>query len=445
MKTSNLDAVKSMQTSINVSIESTEVAVIGLGYVGLPLSQVISKAGIKVTGYDLNQERNTLLNEGISYMLHVENKTVMDMLAMGFRAKNTFADVARASAIIICVPTPLTKNREPDLSSVIAAVKSILPYLKTGQIISLESTTWPGTTEEVIAPLIENAGFIIGEDIYLVYSPEREDPGNSLYSTQNIPKLIGGLTKRCVEKGEALYRQFIHTVVPVSHCKVAEMAKLIENTQRAVNISLVNELKLICNHMGIDIFEVIDAAGTKPFGFTKYFPGPGIGGHCIPVDPHYLGWKAKEFELNLDFIEIAENINFFMPKYVCEKIIEALNFKKKALNCSKILILGLAYKRDVDDVRESPSLKIIDRLTSMGALVEYSDPFFPKFIHRTTDEKLMKLNSVKITPENLREYDITVLLTNHSGFDYSVILEHSNMIVDTRGMYSIEPGKIWRA
>jgi UDP-N-acetyl-D-glucosamine dehydrogenase len=331
------------------------------------------------------------------------------------------------------VPTPLNKHREPDLSFVTGTVESFLPYVRSGQVVSLESTTYPGTTEEELLPRLQSRGFRVGEDVFLVYSPEREDPGNADFTTRTIPKVVGGQTASCLEAGLALYGQVIDRLVPVSSTRAAELTKLLENIQRAVNIGLVNEMKTIADRMGIDIFEVVDAAATKPFGFTPYYPGPGLGGHCIPVDPFYLTWKAREFGLNTHFIELAGEINRDMPQWVADKIAEALNRRRKSLMGSRILALGIAYKRDVDDCRESPAVMVMELLRARGAEVDYCDPNVPVFPRMR--EHRFDLKSVELGPAMLAGYDCVVLLTDHSNFPYDMVLEHSRLIVDTRGKY----------
>ena len=345
--------------------------------------------------------------------------------------------------VVICVPTPLNKHREPDLSYVTSTLKTIRPALRSGQLLSLESTTWPGTTEEVMVPLIEEAEFVVGEDLFVVFSPEREDPGNLSFVTHNIPKVIGGVTEKCLRVGEAFYILSIEKIVPVSSPRVAEMTKLLENIYRSVNIGLVNEMKIVADRMGIDIFEVVDAAATKPFGFTPYYPGPGWGGHCIPIDPFYLTWKAREYGLHTRFIELSGEINKAMPDFVVGKLINALNALGKPVNGSRILILGVAYKRDVDDVRESPSLQLIDKLQNLNALVSYADPFVPKL--PKTREFDLNLTSATLSPEELGYYDGVILATDHTQFDYSLILEHSRLIIDTRGVFRELSTKVVRA
>nr|WP_319947314.1 nucleotide sugar dehydrogenase [uncultured Shimia sp.] len=422
-----------MNFAEKVSTRTAVVGILGLGYVGIPLALSVSNAGFKVIGFDIDENRTGSLNNGISPIAHIEHSDVKEMNEKGFEATNNFSRASECDALIICVPTPLSEMREPDLSFVTSTMDSIAPYLKSGQLISLESTTWPGTTKEVLLPYVEQAGLTVGEDIYLVYSPEREDPGNANFNTHNIPKIAGGHTKACLEAAVALYGAFLASVVPVSSTQAAEMVKLLENIHRSVNIGLVNEMKLITDRMGLDIFEIVDAAATKPFGFTPYYPGPGIGGHCIPIDPFYLTWKAREFGLHTRFIELAGEINASMPAFVVDKVVRALNEKGKSLSGAKVLALGIAYKRDVDDMRESPSVFVMEQLRDWGADVQYSDPnvlTFPKM-----REHNFELDSIVLTPESLQSFDAVVLLTDHTDFDYEMIRENAAILVDTRGKF----------
>lgn len=419
------------------------IGIVGLGYVGIPLAVRFSDVGFRVLGYDIDTQRVETLNSSCSPIEHIPNHSISAARANGFEATSDFARISEADAIIICVPTPLSKHREPDLSFITGTMATISPYLREGQVVSLESTTWPGTTEEVLRPYIEKRGLQIGDNFFLVYSPEREDPGNKNFTTRTIPKVVGGSTERCLKVGEALYAHAVDQVVPVSSTQVAELVKLLENIHRAVNIGLVNEMKTIADRMGIDIYEVIDAAATKPFGFTPYYPGPGLGGHCIPIDPFYLTWKAREFELNTHFIELAGDTNRNMPRWVVEKITSALNDREKAVKGSRILALGIAYKRDVDDMRESPSVMVMELLRDKGAKIDYSDPHVPVFPKMR--EHHFDLSSVEITPEALASYDCVVLLTDHSEFDYDAILEHSELVVDTRGKYRQPHPKVIKA
>jgi len=409
------------------------ICVIGLGYVGLPLSLRFAEAGYSVIGLDIDPEKAARLNRGESYIEHIHAERVVAALSKRFEVSADMARAHEADAIIICVPTPLNQYREPDLSYVINTIESILPHLKKGQIVSLESTTYPGTTDEELKPRIESRGFQVGHDIFLVFSPEREDPGNARFSTQTIPKICGGITPVCLEVGLALYRQVIDRVIAVSSARTAEMTKLLENIHRAVNIGLVNEMKIIADKMGIDIYEVIRAAATKPFGFVPYYPGPGLGGHCIPIDPFYLTWKARAYGLHTQFIELAGEINSMMPEWVVTKMTDALNTRRKPVCGSRILVLGLAYKKNVDDTRESPAVQIMELLQTKGAAVDYSDPFVPTFPKMRRHH--FDLKSVPVSAETLKKYDCVLIVTNHDAFDYALIKKHSALIVDTRGVY----------
>jgi len=362
------------------------------------------------------------------------------MKDMGFEATTDFARAADCDALIICVPTPLNEYREPDLSFVVATMDMIAPYLRKGQLLSLESTTWPGTTKEILLPYAEKAGFEIGKDFFLVYSPEREDPGNPAFETQTIPKVAGGHTPACLKAAEALYGIFIDRVVTVSSTEAAEMVKLLENIHRSINIGLVNEMKIVADAMGLDIFEVIDAAKTKPFGFTAYYPGPGIGGHCIPIDPFYLTWKAREYGLHTRFIELAGEINASMPQYVVDKIVRTLNSAGKSLKGAKVLALGIAYKRDVDDMRESPSVFVMELLRDWGADVQYSDPNVPVFPEMREHD--FDLSSVDLSAEVVAGYDAVILLTDHTDFDYDMICKNAQVLVDTRGKFRGDTGVV---
>lgn len=410
------------------------ISIVGMGYVGLPLMLRFSEAGYKVLGIDVDPEKIEKLSRAESYIGHIPSKRLATALKAGLTATTNFSQARAADAIIICIPTPLGKHMEPDLKFVNNTMDSIAPYLRKGQVVSLESTTYPGTTEEELKPKIEARSLIVGKDIFLVYSPEREDPANAKFNTKTIPKICGGATPACLEVGKALYSQVIDTVVPVSSTRAAEMTKLLENIHRAVNIGLVNEMKIIADKMGIDIHEVIKAASTKPFGFVPYYPGPGLGGHCIPIDPFYLTWKAREYGIHSRFIELAGEVNSSMPEYVTSRIANALNAAGKAVKNARILILGLAYKKNVDDPRESPSAVIMETLSDQGAKVEYSDPHIPVF------PKMRKhhfdLKSIALSPEKIAEYDCVVIATNHDAFDYNMILENGKLIVDTRGVYN---------
>ena len=420
---------------LNQFIEKLEnktaiIGIVGLGYVGLPLMLRFAEVGFRVLGIDIDDAKNEQLNRGISYIKHIPSAQIAKHQEF-IRATADFSEACMVDALILCVPTPLNKYREPDLSFVIDTTEALLPYLRSGQLLSLESTNYPGTTEEELKPRIESKGLIIGQDFFLVYSPEREDPGNPHFHTATIPKVCGGDTPACRDAGIALYSSVIHQVVPVSSTKIAEMTKLLENIHRSVNIGLVNEMKILSEKMGIDIHEVIDAAATKPFGFVPYYPGPGIGGHCIPIDPFYLTWKAREYGMHTRFIELAGEINSGMPEWVVNRTIDALNQHEKALKHAKILVLGIAYKCNVDDMRESPSLYIMEILREKGADVAYSDPYVPHF--PTMREHHFELSSELITPENLATFDCVILATMHQLFDYEMIAKHAKLIIDTRG------------
>ena len=415
-------------------IENKEaiIGVVGLGYVGLPLMLRFAEVGFRVLGIDIDEEKIQALNIGKSYINHIQNSEILKYKS-SIHATSDFSKASEVDALILCVPTPLNKYREPDLSYVINTVDRLIPYLSPGQLMSLESTTYPGTTVEELKPRIESRGFELGQDFFLVYSPEREDPGNPNFNTASIPKVCGGDTQACSKAGRALYSAVIHKVVPVSSTKVAEMTKLLENIHRSVNIGLVNEMKILADKMQIDIHEVIDAAATKPFGFVPYYPGPGIGGHCIPIDPFYLTWKAREYGMHTRFIELAGEINSGMPKWVVGRVMDALNQREKALKSARILVLGIAYKSDVDDMRESPSVHIMEILRDKGAEVSYSDPYVPNFPKMR--EHQFDLSSVDLTPETIETFDCIVLTTQHKVVNYLMIAEHAQLIIDTRGAF----------
>lgn len=418
------------------SVESKQavIGIIGLGYVGLPLMLRFVESGFQVLGFDIDPKKVKQLNNSQSYIKHIDTGRVKSAHQTGrFLATDNFTRIREADSLILCVPTPLGIHQEPDLSFVINTIDSIAPHLRSGQILSLESTTYPGTTEEEIKPRIENKGFKIGKDIFLVYSPEREDPGNKKFTTYNIPKIVGGSTSSCLELGVALYSQVVEKVVPVSSTQAAEMTKLLENIYRAVNIGLVNELKTVTDRMGINIWEVIDAAGTKPFGFTPFYPGPGLGGHCIPIDPFYLTWKAREYGVHTRFIELAGEVNTAIPEWVVDKVINGLNDRGKAVKGSKILVLGIAYKKNVDDSRESPAVELMKLLQEKGAIISYSDPHVPVFPKKRRYH--FELESVEINADVLSEMDCVLLATDHDEFNYEFILQNSNLIIDTRGRY----------
>jgi UDP-N-acetyl-D-glucosamine dehydrogenase len=428
-----------LSSELLAKIKSHEavIGVVGLGYVGLPLVLRFHEVGFRVIGFDIDSSKVEALNAGRSYIEHISAELVAAMSAQGFEATTDFSRASEPDVLILCVPTPLNKHREPDLSFVIDTTDSLVPYLRPGQLLSLESTTFPGTTDEELQPRIEERGLVVGEDIYLVYSPEREDPGNANFTTRTIPKVCGGVTQSCLEAGVALYGEVIDRVVPVSSTRAAELTKLLENIHRAVNIGLVNEMKIVADKMGIDIHEVIRAAATKPFGFVPYYPGPGLGGHCIPIDPFYLTWKAREYGVNTRFIELAGEVNSAMPDYVLAKVIGALNAARKSLNGSSVLVLGIAYKKNVDDMRESPSVVLMEKLQDMGATVAYSDPHVPVF-PKLRDHIHFDLKSVELSHDAIAKYDCILIATDHDRFDYDAIKEFANLVVDTRGRY-LEP------
>lgn len=419
------------------------IGIVGLGYVGLPLMLRYNAIGFKVLGIDIDVAKVEALNSGVSYIEHIQSEKIALACQNGFEATTEFKRVAECDALILCVPTPLNKYREPDMSFVINTTNAIKPHLRPGQIVSLESTTYPGTTEEELLPRVEEGGLRVGEDIFLVYSPEREDPGNPSFETRTIPKVIGGHTPACLEVGVALYENAIDQIVSVSSTKTAEMTKLLENIHRAVNIGLVNEMKVVADRMGIDIFEVVDAAATKPFGFTAYYPGPGLGGHCIPIDPFYLTWKAREYGLHTRFIELSGEVNKAMPEYVVGKLMDGLNNKGKALKNSKVLVLGIAYKKNVDDMRESPSVEIMELVSAKGGVVAYSDPHVPVFPKMR--EHNFNLTSEILSAENLASFDAVILATDHDGFDYGSISKYAQLLVDTRGKYRVSEEHIIKA
>jgi len=422
--------------------KKASIGIIGLGYVGLPLALAYSKEGYKVLGIDQDQEKVISINEGKSFIKHIESSDINKALEQGLKATNEFSEIGNIDALIICVPTPLNSYKEPDLTYVIDSITSSIPYLKKGQAICLVSTTYPGTTEEELLPRIESEGLKVGKDIFLIYSPEREDPGNIDFKTGSIPKVVGGYTEDCLEVGISLFEKVIEKIVPVSSLKVAEITKLLENIYRAVNIGLVNDMKKITDKMDIDIFEVINAASTKPFGFKPFYPGPGLGGHCIPIDPFYLSWKSKQYGIYNHFIELAGEINTEMPNWVIEKTVSALNNSSKSLRDSKVLVLGVSYKKDVDDLRESPALTIIEKLLKKGAKVSFSDPNISSV---NLKESSVLLESIKLTEESLSDFDVIIVVTDHTDFDYELIKRASKLIVDTRGVFDIEDGKIFRA
>jgi len=415
----------------NIKSRSANIGIIGMGYVGLPLIIRFVEEGFKTIGFDIDEQKVNILNAGENYIKHIDDKKIKTIVKNGFKATTDFSEISSVDIIIICVPTPLSVDKKPDLSYIRGTLQSIKKHLKKNQLMILESTSYPGTTEEEIVSLIKRKGFLIGDNYFIGYSPEREDPGNPNYTTKTIPKVVSGFTKNCLELTNELYGQVIDQTVPVSSTRAAEMTKILENIHRAVNIGLVNELKMVTDKMDIDIYEVIEAASTKPFGFTPYYPGPGLGGHCIPIDPFYLTWKAKELGMETRFIELAGEVNSNMPYYVVNKVDEALNTIGKSISDSRILVLGLAYKKNVDDTRESPSLTIIDLLIKKGADVQYSDPYLPEA--PKTRKYNFELKSIKISKETIKGFDLILLSTDHDDVDYKLIENESKLIVDTRG------------
>jgi len=407
------------------------VGVLGLGYVGLPLAREFASSGLKVVGFDIDEKKVRALNSGRSIIKHIPHSHVKKLVKTGlFKATTNMARLKTIDAILVCVPTPLTQNREPDMQFIINSSKTISKYLRAGQLIVFESTTYPGTTRELVAPILQSSGLKAGNDFNLAYSPEREDPGNKDYRTKTIPKVVGGLTDKCRDMACKLYSTAIDTIVPVSSLEAAEAAKILENVYRCINIAMVNELKMVFDRMEIDIWEVIRAASTKPFGFKAFYPGPGLGGHCIPIDPFYLTWKARQYGMPTRFIELAGEINTNMPHYVITKTMEALNERSKSLKGSKVLVLGLAYKKDIDDLRESPSVELIELLRKKGANVDYNDPYIPK-THKQRQHDL-RMTSKKLSNKMLAGYDVVLISTDHSDYDYDWIVQNSKLVVDTR-------------
>jgi len=420
------------QLIYKLETKTATIGVVGLGYVGLPLAVEKAKAGFTVIGFDVQEEKVRMVNDGKNYIGDVVQEDLEALVASEkLKATADYAFIRDVDAVAICVPTPLDIYKQPNMEYVRSSVEAIAANMTAGTLVVLESTTYPGTTEELIRPILEKAGLVVGEDIFLAYSPERIDPGNKQFNTKNTPKVVGGVTKECTKVAAAMYRAVLDgDVHEVSSPAVAEMEKLLENTFRNINIALANEMAILCHKMGIDVWEVIDAAATKPYGFMPFYPGPGLGGHCIPIDPWYLTWKAREYNYHTKLIETAGEINDSMPDFVVQRCSEILNEQKKSLNGSKILVLGVAYKKDIDDYRESPVLPILDRLTKVGAEWEVVDPYVPEF----------KLNgemveTMALTEENLKDADLVVIATNHSGFDYGMIGEKSKLILDTRNSY----------
>ena len=416
------------------------IGVVGLGYVGLPLALRCVDAGFRVVGFDIDPSKIETLESGHSYIKHIDPQRIVAARGAGWQVTTDFATASTVDVLIICVPTPLDKHREPDLSFVISTTESLLPHLRPGQLLALESTTYPGTTEEELQPRLESQGLRIGHDFFLVYSPEREDPGNPNFTTRDIPKVVGGVTAACLSAGQAVYEKIVDQVVPVSSTRAAELTKLMENIHRAVNIGLVNEMKIAADRMGLDIHEIISAAATKPFGFVPYRPGPGLGGHCIPIDPFYLTWKAREYGVHTRFIELAGEINSAMPQWVMQKLASALNKHAKPIRGSRILVLGLAYKKNIDDLRHSPSVELLELLREAGADFAYSDPYvahFPRLRDHT-----FELSNTPLTAHNLASADCVLIATDHDDFDYAMILEHAPLILDTRGRYRQAHAKV---
>ncbi len=423
-----------------IQSRDARTGVVGLGYVGLPLAVEFARAGFRTVGIDLDRRKVDEINAGHSYIPDVPTADVATLRHAGrLEATTDFSIIRELDTVNICVPTPLRKTKDPDMSYVLSAAEQIAKYLHPGLLIVLESTTYPGTTAELLQPMFESTGLVAGRDFFLAFSPERVDPSNEHYNTRNTPKVVGGTTPACMEVAAALYGAAVETIVPVSSTRVAEMVKLLENTFRAVNIGLVNELALMCDRMGIDVWEVVNAARTKPFGFMPFYPGPGLGGHCIPIDPFYLSWKAKEAGFEARFIELAGHVNSGMPHYVADKVGDALNTQRKAVNGSSVLILGISYKKDIDDIRESPALDVMHVLQERGARVAYHDPHAPVLHARDWPGKT-DMASVELTRERLAEYDCVVVLTNHRVFDYEMIVESARLIVDTRNALGADAG-----
>ncbi|RMF94524.1 MAG: nucleotide sugar dehydrogenase [Candidatus Schekmanbacteria bacterium] len=411
-----------------IKTKKAKVAVIGLGYVGLPLAMEIVNGGFSVVGIDVEKKKVNRINRGSSPVLDVSDDILKNALnSKRFSSTTDYSILKKADIITICVPTPLRKTRDPDISYIIAAINNVKNFIRKGQLIILESTTYPGTTRELIKPTLESSGLKAGKDFFLAFSPERIDPGNKEFTTKNTPKVVGGISPKCTKIAALFYSQFIDSVTEVSNSDSAEMVKLLENTFRSVNIGLVNEMALICDKLGINVWEVIDAAATKPFGFMPFYPGPGLGGHCIPIDPHYLSWKLKELNFNARFIELAGEVNSHMPEFVISKITDSLNIRNKSVKGAKVLIIGVSYKRDINDMRESPALDIIGILDEKGAKISYYDPYIPSFTL-----KGKKYKSKNLTPNEIKNADCVVITTNHSCIDYEKVVKHSKLIVDTR-------------
>jgi UDP-N-acetyl-D-glucosamine dehydrogenase len=430
-----------------IDLRTARIGVVGLGYVGLPLAETFAWGGFGVLGYDIDVEKINRLKHGQSYIGHICSERVEELIGSGrFQPTNDPRCFREADVILICVPTPLTEAREPDLSCIVSTAHAIRPHLRPGKLIVLESTTYPGTTVEVLQPILEESGLRAGRDFFLAFSPEREDPGNQNYSTRNIPKVVGGITPVSRDLAVAVYQSVLDAVVPVSSTQVAEACKILENTYRAVNIALVNELKVVFDRMGIDVWEVIRAAKTKPFGFQAFYPGPGLGGHCIPIDPFYLTWAARKHGLNTRFIELAGEVNTAMPQYVVDRIAEALNEDGKPVKGSRICILGVAYKKDVDDARESPAFPILETLDRRGALVSYNDPYIPRL--QPTPHCRLALDNQPLTETFVAQQDCLVIVTDHSSYDFRWLADHARLMVDTRNALAGCPQgncRIWKA
>ena len=443
--TTNLTPSDSYQALLKkkISERSAVIGIVGLGYVGQPLTLRFAEEGFKVLGFDISDERVAELNTGFSSIEHISNQRLLAAVSSGSEFTTEMSRAAEVDVLVLCLPTPLKNAREPDLSFVLNTLEALLPFLRRGQALSLESTTYPGTTTDELAPRVSGIGLNIGEDFFLIYSPEREDPGNQEFTTQEIPKIVSGFSAACLEVAEDLYGAIVEKAVSVSSPAVAEMTKLLENTYRAINIGLANEMKLVADQLGLDIFEVIDAAATKPFGFAAYYPGPGIGGHCIPIDPYYLSWKAKLAGVDTRFIELAGEVNRAMPGFVIAKLENALAQFNKQLFASNILVLGLAYKKNVDDVRESPAVEIIHNLSQAGCHVAYSDPHVDTF--PVMRKYHYQLTSEAINPSNLESADAVIIATDHDAFDFEMVLAHSKCIVDARGVYRANFPNVYRA
>ena len=429
-----------------ITARSATVGIIGLGYVGLPIARAFSRRGFPVLGFDIDPDKVRRLRAGQSYIQHIPAGEIEEMLAAGFEATADFDRLREADALLICVPTPLGEHQDPDTSYIEKTGESIAGRLREGQLVVLESTTYPGTTRDVLTPILEQSGLKAGEDFHVGYSPEREDPGHPEHTMEKLPKVVGGLTDECLELTDLLYSQVVKETVPVSSTEAAEATKLLENIYRATNIALVNELKTLLHAMDIDVFEVISAASTKPFGFQAFYPGPGLGGHCIPIDPFYLSWRAREFDQPARFIHLAGEINTGMPGYVVERVTEALNTRQKAVNGSRILLLGVAYKSDVDDIRESPAFRLMELLEEKGAEVNYHDPYVPE-LTPTRDYDFQK-ESRDLTSDALAAHDLVLICTAHSNVDYDFVRQHAPLIVDSRNVYKepgVQNGKLFKA